>query len=351
MLPVLIGITVIVVLVAAAYIYRKSRQRRIARTLDATIVEGRYVPAGGVDQWIQIRGTRRENPILLIVGGSGLTMEPFTTEFREWEQHFTVVFWDRRDVGRTRARNGKAGNETWTFERLAGDGIEIIEFLCGHLGHEKVVLVGQSQGSIVGVTIAQLRPDLLHAYVGTGQIADMAGNEEQTHGLALERARAAGNSKAVKALERYRPPFRDARSWINKQRFSMATDPEAQAFQRKAPAMVLFWPHYGLGDIYRSFLGALFLPPRLFEGTMAATPRTLGTRFEVPILLLHGEDDLHTLPSLAGEYLDAIEAPDKQFVSLPGTGHMSLIAHPGQFLRELLTRLDLERTRPGRAGP
>ena len=325
--------------IAAPLVYRKVRQRRVARALGEGGPAGRYITAGGVDQWIQIRGANRSNPILLILAGSGLPMEPFTPTLRAWERHFTVVLWDRRDVGRTRGRNGKKGNDTWTFDRLADDGIDVVEWVRRHLRQDKVILVGHSQGSIVGVTMARRRPDLFHAYVGTGQIADMARNEDLTRQLALDRARASGNRRAVGALERHAPPYRDARTWITKQRWSMATDPEMRVWQRGAPAAILFWPGYSLADVYRAAFGALFLPPQLFTATMACTPETLGTRFEVPFLVIHGDTDVHTLPSLAEEYLEAIDAPTKAFVRLPGTGHLSMLADPDKFLDELLTRV------------
>lgn len=338
---------ILAVAVGAAFVYRKLGQRRVARTLAVDtsrgVAEGRYVRAGGVEQWIQIRGEDRSNPIVLIAAGAGLPMEPFTPALRQWERHFTVVFWDRRDVGRTRGRNGKAGNESWTFDQLADDGIEVIEFLCRHLGQDKVILVGHSQGSIVGVTIAGRRPDLLHAYVGTGQIADMDRNERLSYDMALERARAAGNRRAVRALERVPPPYQSARTWITKLRWSMATDPDMRAWQRTALAAILFWPTYGLADMYRSAMGAMFLPPRLFATTMSCTPETLGTRFEVPFFVLHGEDDLHTLPVTAEEYLSAVDAPVKEFVRLPGTGHTSLLTRPEMVLTELLNRVRVTR--------
>ena len=333
----------IVTLAAAALGYRKLRQHRVARTLaidtPGGIAEGRYVRVGGVEQWIQIRGADRTNPVLLLVGGAGIPMEPFTTVLRPLERHFTVVLWDRRDVGRTRGRNGKAGSDTWTFGQLADDGIEVIEHLRRHLGQDKVVLVGHSQGSIVAVTMARRRPDLLHAYVGTGQIVDMARNEPLSYEMALERAHTAGNRRALKALERIPPPYRDAKTWITKHRWAMATDPDVSGWQRSAPATLLFWPTYSLADVYRGAFGALFLPPRLFAETMACTPETLGTRFDVPFFILHGESDVHTLPDLAEQYLAAVEAPTKEFVRLPGTGHLSLLARPDLFVAELLTRI------------
>jgi pimeloyl-ACP methyl ester carboxylesterase len=323
--------------------HRRLRQHRVARTLKIDtptgITEGRYIKIGGVDQWIQIRGADRTNPILLIAAGSGLAMEPFTALLRPWERHFTVVLWDRRDVGRTRGRNGKAGSDTWTFDQLADDGIEVVEYLRRHLRQDKVILVGHSQGSIVGATMARRRPDLLNTYVGTGQIVDMAQSERLTHQMALERARAAGNGKAAKALERLTPPYRDARSFITKQRWSMATDPEFRGWQKNGPASVLFWPTYTLADVYRSVSGALFMPPRLFTEAMSCTPETLGTRFETPFFILHGDADLHTLPSLAEQYVSTIDAPRKEFVRLPGGGHMSMLTQPDRFLAELLTRV------------
>lgn len=234
----------------------------------------------------------------------------------------------------------------WTFGRLADDGIEVVEFLCRHLRQDKVILVGHSQGSIVGVTMARRRPDLLHAYVGTGQIADMARNEHLTHQLALDRARTAGNRKAVKALERLEPPYHDARTWITKLRWRMATDPEMQTWQRRALATLLSWPGYRLADIYRSAFGALFLPPQLFTETMASTPETLGTHFEVPFLILHGDADLQALPSLAEQYLTAVDAPTKEFVRLPNAGHLAMLAQPDLFLTELLTRVHPLATTP-----
>lgn len=334
---------VVVLFAGTALGYRKLRQRRVARTLVIDtphgIAEGRFVRLGGVDQWIQIRATDRANPILLLVNGSGLPMEPFTATLSSWEQHFTVVLWDRRDVGRTRGRNGKAGHESWTFDQLAADGIDLVEFLRSHLHQDKVIVIGHSQGSIVASKMVRGRPDLFHAYVGTGLIADMTRNEQQSHQMALERARNTGNRKALKALQQHTPPYHEVRAWIAKQRWSMATDPEMSTAQPRFMAAVLTWPTYGLGDVRRALLGALFLPPRLFEETMACRPEHLGIRYEIPVFFLQGDTDVHTLTPLAEEYFTAIQAPAKSFVRLPDTGHLTLLAKPELFLTELLAHV------------
>src|SRR5918993_5864285 len=101
---------------------RKARQRRTAKALEIDsrngIVEQRFVRVGGIDQWIQIRGEDRDNPVLLVLhGGPGWPNAVFTLPLRSWERHFTVIQWDHRGAGKTLGRIGKVGSGEMTFNR------------------------------------------------------------------------------------------------------------------------------------------------------------------------------------------------------------------------------------------
>lgn len=340
-----ISLAGLIVLAAAAGLgYRKVCQRHVARALAIStprgIAESGYIRIGGIGQWIQIRGEDRANPVLLFLHGSGMTMTPFTPIYRDWEKHYTVVQWDRRGTGKT-LRANPGGSDQLTHDLMAADGIEVAEYLCQHLGTSKIVLLGHSQGSIVGVLMAQQRPDLFHAYVGTGQVTDMARNEAENYPLAVQRAHAAGRRRAIRELAKVGPgPYPAARTWLTKQRWSFSTDPELRAFGKKQIRMLLTAPGMTLGDIYRFNLAFTFFPQPLYGELMRWDARQAGTRFSIPFFLLHGDTDPHTLTHLATEYFADVEAPVKDLALLPGGGHCAVLVQPGTFLTELRTRLD-----------
>src|SRR5689334_6067672 len=71
--------------------------------ISGSIAEIQYLPIGGIDQWVMIRGESILNPALILLhGGPGLSE---TVLFRHFnaalEQRFTVVYWDQRGAGKS----------------------------------------------------------------------------------------------------------------------------------------------------------------------------------------------------------------------------------------------------------
>ena len=132
------------------------------------------------------------NPVLLLLhGGPGDATNPWGyAGFRSWMKRFTVVQWDQRGSGRTLGRNGAALAPTITIDRMTQDGIELAELLRKTLQKDKIVLVGHSWGSTLGVFMAKARPDLFYAFVGTGQVADPGRNYAVAYDELLKKAQA-----------------------------------------------------------------------------------------------------------------------------------------------------------------
>src|SRR5205823_3715858 len=126
--------------------------------------------------------------------------------FRNWLKSFTVVQWDQRGAGRTFGRNGEAAGSTITIERMVQDGVELAELLLKRLQKDKIVLVGHSWGSTLGVFMAKARPELFSAFVGTGHVTDPARNYAVAYAALVEKASREGNSRAVEELKEVGPP-------------------------------------------------------------------------------------------------------------------------------------------------
>src|SRR5438067_2891415 len=187
---------------------RNRNARDYAITAPNSIDEGRYVEIGGIEQWITIRGEDRKNPVLLFLhGGPGDATNPWGyAGFRNWLKYFTVVQWDQRGAGRTFGRNAAATASSITIERMVQDGVELSELLSKRLQKDKIVLVGHSWGSTLGVFMAKARPELFYAFVGTGQVADPTRNYAVAHAALVERASREGNTRALQELNEVGPP-------------------------------------------------------------------------------------------------------------------------------------------------
>jgi predicted alpha/beta-fold hydrolase len=188
--------------------FRAYRQHLSARALAIQspngVQEGMYVKIGGVDQWIQIRGEDRGNPVILFVhDGPGGSTIPISSGWQPWEKYFTIVQWDQRGAGRTFRMSGESIATTMTLSQMTQDGVEVAEYLRAHLHKDRIVLIGHSWGSFLGIHIVKQRPDLFLGFVGTGQVVGKQTFERQFE-LTVTRlkalAQAANNTRALTEL-------------------------------------------------------------------------------------------------------------------------------------------------------
>ena len=124
------------------------------------IDETGFVKIGGIDQWIAIQGRSVRNPVILFLhGGPGEAQSPFLEDFVTWQRDFTVVNWDQRGAGKTYEKNGKATPDV-TMARLTDDAVEIARYVLAKLGQTKLILLGQSFGTALGLLVARRAPVL-----------------------------------------------------------------------------------------------------------------------------------------------------------------------------------------------
>src|SRR5690242_6035172 len=163
--------------------YRALKRRALARKLAITapngIDESSYVRIGGIGQWISVRGEDRANPVILeIHGGPGASNLIFTPRTRAWERHFTIVRWDMRGAGKTFAAGGPEGQGELTLDRLYEDALEVTDHIRTRLNVDKVILLANSFGTVIGLRLARDHPERYSAYVGTDQ--NIVGGDRDT---------------------------------------------------------------------------------------------------------------------------------------------------------------------------
>ena len=330
-------------LVGGALGYRAHRQHQNSEALAIRTPNGidrsMYIEIGGLRQWVQIRGEDRRNPVLLFVhGGPALSMIPFTyRSMRPWEKYYTIVSWDQRGAGRTYILNGGADKTAAGMDQIIDDGIQLADVTRNILHKDKIIVLGESFGSAVALEMVRRRPDLFYAFVGTGQAVDMRRAEVLTYQLLLQQVRAAHDEKATERLVAAGPPpYADSSRRTLVERIEGDHPGESES---SMGADFLFAPGYSLRESFQLLAGATQHRAKLVAEDMNYNAQSRGTTFEVPVFFFQGSEDIAAPLQLAAEYMNAISAPQKALVVIPGGGHNAFVLHSQRFLDELNARV------------
>ena len=299
---------------------------------------------GGARQIVNVRGSDRANPILLFIhGGPGAVEMPVAWAFqRPWEDFFTVVQWDQRGAGRSfPLNNPRTLAPTLTPERYRDDAIELIQLLRHKYNKRKILLLGHSWGSIVGLSVAMKRPDMLYAYIGMGQIIDFHENERVGYEWTLERAHNDHNAKAEQELEALRPypgsgAF-DIQKMSTERKWSihygaLAAGRDNAEFYFQAPHLS---PLYTSADVKAWLDGSAFTITTMFPKLAELTFKDVHS-LSVPIFLFTGRHDFTAPWPIAQTWLEQVQAPRKAMVWFENSGHLPMIEEPGHMLKGLL---------------
>jgi pimeloyl-ACP methyl ester carboxylesterase len=328
-------------IVALSLAYQQSLPARAAQPVN----EEMFVKIGGIEQWITIKSANRNNPVVLFLhGGPGDALSPFADAmFRGWEKDFTLVQWDQRGAGRTYGKTGPSTEPSMTIDRMVQDGIEVSEFLTQNLRKEKIIIVGGSWGSILGIYMVHSRPDLFYAYIGATQIVNWQKSLSASYARVLELARASGDQQPITALTTICPPPSNAiskwpvyRKWEQAYQAKLVTAPPAPMTISAAYDSAQERAQYAAADDFNfEHFWGLTLSGLLTKVDLPA----LGTSFATPIFIIQGQEDLTTVPELAKAYFDGIMAPRKQFYLVPGTGHGDSATSLDMVLKVLLEQV------------
>jgi pimeloyl-ACP methyl ester carboxylesterase len=312
-------------LVAGSVHAQKSAQR---------IEEASFITIGGIEQWVTIRGDDRRNPVLLLLhGGPGDVQSLFVSTYAPYEKDFVLVQWDQRGAGRTFAKNGAAGV---TREKLIADGMDLAEQLHKRFPRASLIPFGHSWGSIIATGMAQQRPELFAAYVGTGQVSSWADTVQFQFDFLRQRYTEQGDTAALAALEAIGKPdpknvkqyfgfSRPIRQHMNASDTAWLTGLKNKYSANGETEVTL----KAIGD------GMSASGSALIEASVAGDLSATATSFKIPYYVIQGRHDLFAPTPLVEAYFNKVWAPKKRLIIIEDAGHFALATHQAEVIAAL----------------
>lgn len=340
---IIISIVFLVILTIITIIWFVPAYTSPIKDVNGQIVEGSIatlekIELGNTKQWILMRGLDSTKPVILFLhGGPGTSaMGLYKKYTAELEKHFVVVLWDQRGAGKSFAANRP--NSNMNIQQFVSDTCQLTEKMCLRFNQKKIFLVGHSWGSILGILAIQKRPELYHAYIGMGQIANMQKNELISYEWTLAQAIKANDQAAIKTLTNIgKPPYDgDWNKKLFKQRRLLGKfGGEFYGNSKGAAPLVLksliFTTEYTLLDKINFLRGGLLSVRLLWQEILTVNFEEHALDLKVPIYFVLGKHDYEVPFMIAEHYFNLLEAPRKELIWFENSAHLQNVEEPEKF--------------------
>ena len=326
------------------FIYQKHLQNQIIQQTQITSANGinslRKISLGGAEQWILIRGWDRTNPVLLFLhGGPGAPLFPKVQKIgfeTGLEEKFVMVYWEQKGTGKSYSLS--ISDESMTIEKFISDTHELSLYLIKKFREQKIVLVGRSFGSLIGLLTSKRHPDLFHAFVGIGQLVHPLKNDSLSYQHTLQLARQYASHSEIEEIKSIGyPPYSSdevtiQRKWLTKFEAQFMNE-RFNYHENSARINLLSTPEYSLWDILIMGIDPYFSSRHLWnEEYYRYNLFGLAPEIKIPVYFLHGRYDYFTPGELVEDYFHHLIAPKgKSLIWFEKSGHEPEFQEPQKF--------------------
>lgn len=290
------------------------------------------------EQWITIRGQDMNNPVLLfLAGGPGGSELVMTRRYLgQLEEYFTIVNWDQPGTGKS--YNAVPINEL-TPQRYVNDAHQLTLYLRDRFNQEKVYVLGESWGSILGIWLVQDYPDLFHAFISTGQMVNTTENDRLGYQFAIDRLAEQGRMMDVGSLIKNGAPPYTGDGMAMKYMAYMGVlnsymDQHAHGEGTGHNLMLdsLQASEYGLLDKVNWLRGLLDTFTQVYPQLEDLDFITQAPQLDVPIYFIKGRWDVNAMNSLTEDYFNSLDAPHKELIWFEHSAHTPSWDEPEHFV-------------------
>jgi pimeloyl-ACP methyl ester carboxylesterase len=283
------------------------------------------IELGGYNQSILIRGLDRDNPIIVFLhGGPGYPCISYIKKFQaELEKNFVVVNWDQRGSGKSFSPFIPA--ESMTVQQLVIDLNDLVNYLCTRFDKEKVIIVGHSWGTVLGIAYIKIHSEKVIAYVGIGQVINHEKAELIGYQFTVKKAKETKDEKASKELASIgNPPYALAsknmstqRKWLNQYGGNELTI----SCKSEIVNGIIYSSEYSLFDGIKFFVGNIYSVTKLYKYLEIIDYEESDKEYKVPMYFCVGRHDYVTPSELVEKYYNQISAPNKELYWFESSGH------------------------------
>jgi L-proline amide hydrolase len=271
---------------------------------------------------VMIRGEDQDNPVVIFVhGGPGCSEIPYVRKYQEnLEEHFTIVHYDQRGSGKSYHFFEDYTNITTDMH--VDDLLTLTDYVKDRLSQEKVLLIGHSFGTYIGMQAAEQAPEKYAAYIGIGQVSNHINSESDSLEYTLQQAEKAGNEKDIEQLKLLEESIRNGETHTPRnlvRKYGGAArliDDNMDYYQG-----FLTNPEYNLLDVIRYLRGISATQALLLDEEKEKDITKIVNSLEIPLYFVMGKYDYMTSTKAAEDYFHHLHAPEKDFIVFEKSAH------------------------------
>lgn len=305
-----------------------------------SVTELEEVHSGDIKQWISIRGIDKTKPVLLILAGDLGESKLSSTRLNlgELENEFVVVTAEMLGSGKSFYKLDK---EDINFDRYVSEYEKLVEYIRTRLNKEKIYMMGDSFGSVVGMTLIQRVPQYFEGFIATDIFTSLKERSEYCYNRAMEKAEEVQDDDELRKLKAQgKPPYeveniyKKEKVYMDYLKEEMENSPYVQEAEKKTGDYVIV-PEYGMIDKLNYFRsGKAF--NELYKKFYNVNLNEMKKEFNVPIYFLQGRNDEINPAYLVEEYYNSITAPKKDFVWFEDSANEPWVTESSKFTNEVI---------------
>ncbi len=339
--------SVVVLLAISAAVARPATTAAIVGSdgnpVTGSIAELTSVDVDGRELGLMLRGHDTSNPVVLFLAGGpgGSERGAMRNHLPGLEEHFTVATLDQRGTGTSYAHLDPT--ETYTLESAVDDTIAATDYLRSRFGHDRIVLVGQSWGTILGVLAVQQAPERYSAFVGTGQMVSPVETDRIFYDDTLAWARERGRTALASELEQIGPPpytaMLDYETALSYEHEVYPYDHTGNSEGEGGFSENFLVPEYSFVDQVHLLAGFMDTFSALYPRIQAVDLRRDAVELEVPAFFVQGAHEAPGRAEPFEQWYAQLAAPRKEISVLDRSGHRPLFEQPDAFVHVMTTRV------------